>query len=265
MMKDTLTGRDITYNQWASIPYNLFITTSKDIVRDVILYRRVSTQEQGNSRNGLDSQQQALDWFCQRENLNVIGSYCDIASGKHGKESSRLDLQKALAECRRTKALLLVSKLDRLSRSVQFIATLMNSSVEFATAEDGLQCSPFMLHLKASFAEEERNRISERTKSALAAKKARGEALGSHTHKDRQTTKEKAKANLRAVVCPAADEWAIRMAPRIRRMVDQGMTYQQVADELNALGVPTRGNGRWHAPTISNLLKRSGIAQRHVL
>jgi DNA invertase Pin-like site-specific DNA recombinase len=220
-----------------------------------VLYRRVSTQEQGQSRNGLEGQLAALQAFCAAEGIEVAGDYVEVASGKHGPEGRPL-LRQALDAARRTGALLLVSKLDRLSRSVEFVSTLMNNGPRFATVEDGLGVDPFMLHLKASLAEKERAMIGERTKAALAALKARGVVLGWASHKEPSVSRSKAlcrgaRSNMRS-----ADAFASSVAPTIMSLQASGRTLAEVADELNKLGVRTARGGKWYASTVCNLLQR---------
>lgn len=222
----------------------------------LVFYTRVSTQEQGTNRNGLEGQYAALQAFAKSGGHEVLGVYSEVASGALGLED-RHQLRLALAHARQVKGLLMVSKLDRLSRSVAFISTMMAEGVRFATAEDGLTVEPFMLHLKASFAEQERHLISQRTKAALQAKKARGEPLGAHTHKVKGDT-ARACALGRQALKDKALLFAQRIEPVIVRMVGQGMTYQQIADELNAQGNPTPRGGLWYASSVCNVLKRLG-------
>jgi DNA invertase Pin-like site-specific DNA recombinase len=231
---------------------------------DVIAYRRVSTQEQARNKNGLEAQQAAIEAFCAREGLTLIASYLDVETGKQGMEEQRQDLQRAIAHCQQTKAVLLVSKLDRLSRSVEFIASLMNNKkVRFVSAEDGLDVDPMMLHIKAVFAEKERSLISQRTKQALAAKKARGEPLGYHAQANPQITKQKAIATQGKAKADAADAWAMKLGPRLVTKAQQGMTYQQIADEFNELSVSTNSHGKWYASTVSRVIKRYKQAIRN--
>lgn len=219
-----------------------------------VLYTRVSTEEQGHSRNGLEAQLSALQAFVVREGGTTLAHYEEVASGAASLDDRPM-LRQAVAHARRSKALLLVSKLDRLSRSVELISRMMNETVRFATAEDGLDCDPFMLHIKAVFAERERRLISERTRAALQAKKARGEPLGHHTHKAPSSIVKAREAAGRALA-EAADSHAARLAPVLYRLRGQGLTLAQTAAELNALGHPTAKGGLWHASTVCNILKR---------
>lgn len=224
-----------------------------------VTYTRVSTQEQGQSRNGIEGQDRALLAFIQHGGHEVLASFSEVASGKHGPEL-RPVLRQALAEVRRTGATLLVSKLDRLSRSVQFISALMHDGVRFATVEDGLEVEPMMLHMKAVFAEQERRLISERTKAGLASAKARGVIMGFAAHKSADG-RAKAVASSAQAATARATSFAQGVAPTLKAL-SASMTYAQVAEHMNGLGVKTARNGRWHASTVSNALKRMAIAKR---
>ena len=142
----------------------------------IVSYLRVSTVRQGESGLGLDAQRAAVEAFCKRTSSTIAREFVEVESGRH---DDRPKLAEALAFARRTRATLLVAKLDRLSRSVRFIATVMDSGVEFAAA-DMPDANRMMLHLLAAIAEGEAKAISDRTKAALAAYKARGGRLGAH-------------------------------------------------------------------------------------
>lgn len=219
-----------------------------------VLYTRVSTEEQGTNRNGLEAQLAALHYFASHQGGEVIGHYQEVVSGAASLDDRPM-LRQAIAHTRRTKAVLLVSKLDRLSRSVEFISRMMNETVRFASAEDGLDCLPFVLHIKAAMAEQERRLISERTRAALQAKKARGELLGHHTHKAPSSIVKAREAAGKAHAA-AADNHAVKLAPVLYRLRGQGLTLAQMAGELNAMGHPTARGGLWYASTVCNLLKR---------
>lgn len=148
----------------------------------VVAYTRVSTHEQGRSGLGLDAQRAAIERFCASEgDLDVIEWFAEVQSGKRMSDvlTERPVLAAAMARAAAEKATIVVSKLDRLSRDVHFISGLMVHGVPFIVAELGRETEPFLLHLFAALAEKERALISQRTKAALAAKKARGEKLGS--------------------------------------------------------------------------------------
>lgn len=219
-----------------------------------IAYTRVSTTEQGNSRNGLEGQDRAIQAFILAGHHTLLASFSEVASGKQDLHYRHV-LRAAMAETKKLNAVLLVSKLDRLSRSVEFISNLMNQQIRFITVEDGLTVEPMMLHMKAVFAEQERRLISERTKAGLASTRARGTALGFAAHKD-STGRDKAKLASAAANKANAVAFAKTVAPSIKLLISNAnMTYQQVANHLNTLGVKSERNGLWYASTVSNTLK----------
>ena len=139
-----------------------------------ITYIRVSTQKQGVSGLGLEAQQFAVKQF-NRGDYNIIHEYVEVESGKN---ANRPQLMAALAHCKREKAILIIAKLDRLSRDVHFITGLMKAGVEFRCC-DMPEANKMIIQMMAVFAEWERDRISERTKAALQVAKNRGVKLGS--------------------------------------------------------------------------------------
>jgi DNA invertase Pin-like site-specific DNA recombinase len=220
----------------------------------LVMYRRVSTAEQGDSRNGLEAQGSTLHRFATAGGHTVTADLEEVASGKLGLDR-RPVLRHALDLARRGGAVVLVSKLDRLSRSVEFVAGLMNTGAPFATVEDGLEVQPFQLHLKAMLAEHERRSIGERTKAALGALRARGVAVGIPAHAD-PSSGPRARALAALAVKREADSFALHLAPVLLRMKASGMTLGAMADELNTQGNRTARGGKWHASTVCTMLAR---------
>ncbi len=144
-----------------------------------------------------------------------------------------------------------MAKLDRLSRDVAFVAGLMAQRVPFIVAELGADADPFMLHLYAALAEKERRLISERTKAALAARKASGKQLG------HMPSLGAAGAAGRQRQVAEADSLATNVLPVVKDLQTAGViTMMGIADALNARGVRTARGGRWHPSTVQNLLTR---------
>lgn len=145
-----------------------------------VAYVRVSTNEQKRSGLGLEAQEAAIKAFAEREGITISAWHSEAQSGKRVSDTlaERPVLKAALEAAQAAGAPILVSKLDRLSRDVHFISGLMVHKVPFLVAELGADVDPFMLHLFAALAEKERAMISQRTKAALAALKARGVKLG---------------------------------------------------------------------------------------
>ena len=205
-----------------------------------VIYTRVSTASQGRSGLGLEAQVAYLEQYLS--NLNeeyvVLKRFQDIESGKN---SARPELQKALLAAEKEKTTLLVAKLDRLSRSVAFIAKLMeDKKVRFrvATMPDA---DEFQLHIYATLAQQERKFISERTKEALAQAKARGVKLGG-ARPEAETRHEAVRA--------MAKQNALRVSKFIIDSRKAGRTYKHIADHLNELSVPTARGAKWYDTTV---------------
>src|SRR5262245_41996714 len=141
----------------------------------LIAYFRVSTRKQGQSGLGLEGQAEAVDSFQKQHNATIVANYKEVESGKR---KDRPELLKAIAHAKRSKAVLVVAKLDRLSRNVAFLSALMESKVQFVCC-DNPHATPLTIHILAAVAEDEAKRISDRTRAALAAAKMRGTLLGS--------------------------------------------------------------------------------------
>jgi DNA invertase Pin-like site-specific DNA recombinase len=149
------------------------------VMEQVIAYLRVSTRQQQRSGLGIDAQRAAIERFAATESLSISAEFVEFESGKGADALERRpQLAAALAAAKAMKCSVVVAKLDRLSRDVAFVAGLMAQRVPFMVAELGRDADPFMLHLYAALAEKERRLIAERTKAALAAKKAAGAKLG---------------------------------------------------------------------------------------
>ena len=139
-----------------------------------VAYYRVSTDRQGKSGLGLDAQREAVTSYLNGGSWQLVQEFVEVESGKR---ADRPQLAAALAACRKHKAKLVIAKLDRLSRNLAFVATLMESGVEFV-AVDNPHANKLTIHILAAVAQHEREMISERTKAALAAARARGTQLG---------------------------------------------------------------------------------------
>lgn len=221
-------------------------------MKPIVSYIRVSTSQQGRSGLGIEAQRAALARFAEADGFEILGEYVEVETGKGSDALDRRpQLSAALAKARVSRCSVAVAKLDRLSRDVHFISGLMAHRVPFVVAELGSDVDPFVLHLYAALAEKERSLISTRTKSALAAAKARGSKLG---NPELSTARKSAVASIKA----EAERNAANVLPIIEDIRKSGATtLRQIADALNARGVPTARGGKWYPTTVRNTLARA--------
>jgi DNA invertase Pin-like site-specific DNA recombinase len=222
-------------------------------VKSAIAYYRVSTQRQGRSGLGIEAQRSAVARFAEAEDMALIGDFVEVETGKGADALDRRpQLAAALATARSARCPVVVAKLDRLSRDVAFISGLMAQRVPFIVAELGADADPFMLHLYAALAEKERRLISERTRSALAARKGQGKRLGNPLN-----GREAAALGRRAQT-EEADRFAADLMPIIEAIRRSGVSsLSAIAEALNARGIRAARGGRWHVSSVQNVLARS--------
>jgi DNA invertase Pin-like site-specific DNA recombinase len=208
-------------------------------MKPAIAYIRVSTRKQSL---GLEAQQVALARFAEAEGYRLIETFQEMETGKgHDALDRRPQLAASLQAAKQIKAPIIVAKLDLLSRDVHFIRGLMVHTIPFVVAELGADADPFMLHLYAALAEKERRMISQRTKDALAAKKAQGVKLGGLNAggiKIRDEAKERAQA----------------LQPILAQLA--GQSARAIAAKLNENKVPTPNGGPWYAVTVIRAQRR---------
>ena len=204
-------------------------------------YLRVSTTKQGFDGLGVESQREAVRRYCSQIQGELLGEFVEVESGKR---SNRPVLASALAACRSKRVTLVIAKLDRLGRSVSFIAGLMDAKVPFV-AVDMPFATPLLLHVMAAFAQHEREMISARTRGALAAARARGVVLGKNGKV------------LAAQNRSAAQAHAERLRPAILRAREAGcLSLLEIADFLTTQGQQTASGGQWHPMTVKRVLDR---------
>lgn len=202
-------------------------------------YCRVSTEEQGDSRAGLESQEATIRAEVEHRGWSLVDLRSDVASGKSMRR--RDELGRTLRDLRDGNAdALVVAKLDRLSRSVLDFAGIMETasnegwsvvvldlSVDTTTTNGKL-----IAHIMIALAQWERELIGDRTKAALVAVRARGTHLGRPSRVSAETTR------------------------LIRILRDAGKSWQGIADSLTAEGIPTSQGGRWHGATVRKIHDR---------
>jgi DNA invertase Pin-like site-specific DNA recombinase len=219
-------------------------------MKRAVAYIRVSTTQQGKSGLGLEAQRASIAKFAEAEGIELIAEFQEVETGKGADAlNKRPYLAAALSEAKRNDCAVVVAKLDRLSRDVAFMSALMAKRTPFIVAELGADVSPFMLHIYAAVAEQERAMISQRTKDALAAVKARGVQLGNP-----QIAKAQEVAARRRTAI--AEDFASNILPIIREIQATGASMRKTAAALNARGIPTARGGTWAATQISDILKR---------
>jgi DNA invertase Pin-like site-specific DNA recombinase len=212
-----------------------------------VIYKRVSTKRQGESGLGLAAQKRDIDIFLStysEEPWEVVGSYTDIESGA---KSDRPELQKAIDQAKKQKATLLVAKLDRLSRKVSYIAKLIEDDKLTFRVANMPYADTFQLHIYAALAQQERDFISKRTRAAMAEAKRKGQTFGG-----RRPNSQAANAALKA----RADNDASKVIGLIRPLRDGGKTLQEIADSLNASGIPTPRGAIWRPVSVKRVLDR---------
>jgi DNA invertase Pin-like site-specific DNA recombinase len=213
-----------------------------------VAYFRVSTDRQGKSGLGLEAQRKSVRDYLDGGRWSLVAEFTEIESGKR---NDRPELEKALAACKRQKAKLVIAKLDRLSRNLAFIATLMDSGVEFI-AVDNPHANKLTIHILAAVAQHEREIISARTSAALKAAKARGKRLGNPNLSE-------ARRHAAVALRERADQYSANIIPLIREIQASGVkSLRGVARALAARGIPTARGGAWTPVQVSAILERAG-------
>jgi DNA invertase Pin-like site-specific DNA recombinase len=210
---------------------------------------RVSTQEQGNSKLGLESQRAEIERWAKHHGYTLITVMDEVISGS-APLKERPVMQAALALAKKMKAQVVVAKSDRCSRDFDISRELMQKKKLVVAIDLGEDADSFVEIIFSGLAEKERKMIGARTRAGLAAAKARGVILGNRTNlKEAQTLgietqKKRAKA------------FAESMKVTIQAYQKSGMTLQQIADELNAQETRTARGGNWHTSTVRNVIAR---------
>lgn len=225
----------------------------------IIAYFRVSTVKQGQSGLGLEGQQAAVEAYARQTGSRILATYREVESGKR---ADRPELSRALAHAKRSKATLVVAKLDRLARNVAFLSALMRSGVDFV-ATDNPHANKLTVHILAAVAEDEAERISARTRAALQAAKVRGVQLGS-SRPGHWVGREQARIDGLAkgrilsakVISAQADEAYSDLAPTMKEWRTEGLALQAIAKRLNDEGQTTRRRRPWNPIQVSRVLDR---------
>lgn len=211
-----------------------------------VAYYRVSTKRQGDSGLGLEGQRKAVLDHLNGGRWELLAEYTDIESGA---DDTRPELAKAIAHAKRAKATLIIAKLDRLSRKVSFVSSLMDAGIRFM-AVDNPTANELTINILAAVAQEERRLNSVRTKAALAAAKARGRVLGN-------PRLDEARAVAGNVRRQNADSFATGVRRTINELQQDGpQSLRHIAASLNSRGMKTRRGCEWTAAAVSRVLAR---------
>jgi len=208
-----------------------------------VSYLRVSTMRQGETGLGIEAQRQRVRDHVAHTGGDLITEFVEVESGS---KSDRTEFWKAVEMVRKEKATLLVGKLDRLSRSLKFVVDLEHAGVPFVAC-DNPHANRLTVHILAAVAEDERERIGQRTREALAAAKARGVKLGNPRWDETlQGAREAHQAQ--------AHRRRQNVQPIIREIRASGVSsLRGIAQALNARGVPAPRGGRWHPTSVQRV------------
>jgi DNA invertase Pin-like site-specific DNA recombinase len=224
-------------------------------IEKFIAYYRVSTSKQGASGLGLGAQQEAVARYLNGGAWELVGEFTETETGKGADAlAKRPQLRAAMDACRKYGAKLLIAKLDRLARNVHFVTGLMEASkgssknaVKFVAC-DMPEANDLTIHIMAAFAEHEAKRISERTKDALRAAKARGKLLGTAG-----TTNLTPNIKTRQA---EADSFAEKLRGQVDGFKLRHLSQRQMVAELNNLGIRTAKGAEWSLIQLQRIMKR---------
>mgnify|MGYP003384732408 CR=1 FL=1 len=220
-------------------------------MKKAVIYTRVSTNKQGVSGLGLESQLDIANNYCQQNNIEIIEHFSEVQSG--GKNDREM-IAKALRRCELTGALLVVAKLDRISRDVEFIAQLQKTNVSFVCA-DMPEANESMIQFMSVFAQYERKQASIRTKDALQAKKKQGVKLG--TNNLTVEGAKKGRDNAIVSIKDKADQRASLVCHEINNAIVDGFTsLRQIASYLNDRHIKTPRGKEWTAIAVQRTQAR---------
>lgn len=220
----------------------------------IVSYCRVSTDRQGDSGLGLEAQQDRIKAYAASRNARILKEFVEVESGK--RSNNRPELLAALHLAKVTGSVLVIAKMDRLSRNAAFLLTLKDSGVKFVAA-DNADANDLTVNILAVVAQQERESISLRTKEALAVAKKRGTKLGNPN--GAAALKRAGKGNVAGVqaIKEKANAHAADLKPVIEHLASQGIkSLGAIAKALNDDGFKTPRDKAWHKTSVANLLAR---------
>lgn len=220
--------------------------TTNNTTKNAIAYYRVSTQRQGQSGLGLESQENTVTAYANGSGLKIVASYTEVESGK---KNNRKEFASALAHAQKIGATLLIAKIDRLARNVFFVSSLMESGVDFVAC-DMPTANRLTIHIMAAMAEHEASMISTRVTDALAVAKSRGTKLGTPENMTVEAQKKGNEAQHNLFV-----EGYKKLVGYVKLLSESGLSLRAIANRLNSEGHKTRNNSDFTAMQVSRILK----------
>jgi DNA invertase Pin-like site-specific DNA recombinase len=218
-----------------------------------VSYLRVSTDKQGRSGLGLEAQREAVARYLNGGRWKLVAEYVEVESGKR---NSRPQLQAAIGHAKSTGAKLVIARLDRLARNLHFVSSLQERGVDFVAA-DMPDANRLTIHIIAAVAEAVGRTISENTKTALAAAKARGVKLGNPNGARALRGKQVGNAEAVAQIKANAAQRALDLGGIVNTLRAKGFTsVRNIAQALNEQEIPAPRGDTWHPTAVSRLLKR---------
>lgn len=209
-----------------------------------VAYYRVSTDKQGADGNGMEAQRQAVQRYLTSLDCDLLGSFAEVESGANNK---RPQLALAMKLAKSEKAILVIAKLDRLSRNAAFLLQLQESKIDFVCC-DMPSADPLSIGILALLAQRERQLISERTKAGMAIAKQRGVILGGPRLAE-------ARVVARQAVQTRKREFAESVLKSIREIQSTGInSLNRIADCLNKRGEKTPRGGTWTATAVKRVM-----------
>jgi DNA invertase Pin-like site-specific DNA recombinase len=220
-------------------------------MKKYIAYYRVSRKEQGISGLGLSAQRTSVTNFVKNQEGTIIQEFTEIETGTNKRE--RIEIHRAIELAKIEGAILVIAKLDRLSRNVNFVSSLMDAGIEFV-AVDMPSANHFTIHIFSALAEQEAKLISSRTRLALAELKKKGIALGNPKNLNDEA---RAKGTLKVKENAINNDRNRQAQSIIVNCKEKGMSYRQIAEYLNELNFKTRYGNQFMAPTVHQLYSRT--------
>ena len=227
-------------------------------MKEIVAYFRVSTKSQGIEGLGMAAQREAVGRYAASIGSTIVAAYEEVESSSRADLRNRPKLASALAHVRRSKAVLVIARLDRLARNVYVTSQLLESGIEFVAC-DNPQASRLTIHILAAMAEHESRLISARVKAAMAAARARGV----EPYRGSRLSPEAILAGVeasRAATLRRTREVYADLVPLLRSLRAEGRSHRSIANELNVQGQRNQFGGVWKRDSIRRFLKREGLS-----